>query len=83
MQVLIEGQCIRHDLYGMGIVTESNSDRTTIDFEDHGLKKFVTNIWQAELVGEAPAKPPRRRSARRSKKAIAAAAAKAAAAAAK
>jgi hypothetical protein len=66
VQILAEGQYVRHDLYGMGVVTESNTDRTTIDFDDHGEKKFVTNIWNAELVGEPPAKP---RSKRRSKKA--------------
>src|ERR1700683_5136211 len=49
----------------MGTVTESNTDRTTIDFDDHGVKKFVTSIWSAELVGEAPAQPPTRRRGRR------------------
>jgi hypothetical protein len=61
----------------MGIVTESNSERTTIDFDDHGMKKFVTSIWTAELIGEAPDKPLKksRRGGRR-KKAGAAVAAK-------
>ena len=45
MQTLVEGQSIRHEQYGMGIVTESNHERTTIDFDDHGVKKFVTSIW--------------------------------------
>jgi hypothetical protein len=64
MQVLAEGQNIRHELYGMGVVLTSDSERTTIDFDDHGEKKFVTSIWIAEVVGEAPAKsarPKRRR----------------------
>ena len=68
MQILSEGQYIRHGQYGMGVVTESNGDRTTIQFADHGLKKFVTSIWTAEIVGE-PAKPIRRRGVRRTKKA--------------
>ncbi len=84
MQVLEEGQAIRHDIYGMGIVTESNSERTMIDFDDHGIKKFVTSIWSAELIGEAPDKPLKRtRRGGRRKKAGAAAAAAVAAAAAK
>lgn len=65
MQTLVEGQSIRHDQYGMGVVTESNNDRTTIDFDNHGLKKFVTSIWSAELIGEPPAQPPTKRRGRR------------------
>ena len=65
MQTLVEGQAIRHEQYGMGVVTESNTERTTIDFDNHGLKKFVTSIWSAELIGEPPAQPPTRRRGRR------------------
>ena len=65
MQILSEGQTIRHEQYGVGIVTESNTDRTTIDFDDHGVKRFVTSIWSAELIGEAPAGRPARRRGRR------------------
>jgi hypothetical protein len=72
MQTLVEGQSIRHEQYGMGIVTESNTERTTIDFDDHGVKKFVTSIWSAELIGEPPATPPtKRRGRRKTKKAAA------------
>jgi len=79
VQVLDEGQAVRHDQYGMGVVTESNSERTTIDFDDHGMKKFVTSIWTAELIGEAPDRPLKksRRGGRRKKTAALAAAAKA------
>lgn len=65
MQILSEGQTIRHDQYGVGTVTESNVERTTIDFDDHGVKKFVTSLWSAELIGEAPADRPTRRRGRR------------------
>ncbi|HTW24015.1 MAG TPA: hypothetical protein VMD78_10475 [Candidatus Baltobacteraceae bacterium] len=65
MQILSEGQTIRHEQYGVGTVTESNTERTTIDFDDHGVKKFVTSIWVAELVGEPPAERPTRRRTRR------------------
>ncbi len=76
MQALVEGQTIRHEQYGVGIVTESNNDRTTIDFDDHGVKKFVTSIWTAELIGEPPTERPVRRRGRRkgAKKAVAVAA---------
>jgi hypothetical protein len=65
VQILSEGQTIRHEQYGTGIVTESNTDRTTIDFDDHGVKKFVTSIWSAEVIGEAPSGRPGRRRSRR------------------
>ncbi len=65
MQALVEGQAIKHEQYGMGVVTESNNERTTIDFDNHGVKKFVTSIWTAELIGEPPAQPPTRRRGRR------------------
>lgn len=64
MQVLDAGQTVRHMQYGVGTVTESDSDRTTVEFDDHGMKKFVTSIWSAEVVGEIagrPTKPKRRR----------------------
>ena len=80
MQVLQEGQTIKHEVYGLGVVTSSDPERTAIDFEDHGPKLFVTSIMNAELIGEAPlnpVKPKRRRksaSAAKSAKKTAAAA---------
>jgi hypothetical protein len=65
VQTLVEGQAIRHDQYGLGVVTESNVERTTIDFDNHGVKKFVTSIWSAELIGEPPAERPTKRRGRR------------------
>jgi hypothetical protein len=65
VQTLVEGQTIRHDQYGLGTVTESNVERTTIDFDNHGVKKFVTSIWSAELIGEPPADRPVKRRGRR------------------
>lgn len=65
MQVLEEGQTVRHEQYGIGVVTESNPERTTIDFDNHGVKKFVTSIWTAEVIGDAPADRPSRRRSRR------------------
>ena len=78
MQVLFEGQCIKHEQYGFGIVAQSDAERTTIDFDGVGMKKFVTSLMAMELVGEAPERPTKPR--RRSKKAGATAAARIAAA---
>jgi len=82
VQVLQEGQALKHGVYGLGVVTSSDPERTAIEFDDHGPKLFVTSIMTAELIGEAPlnpVKPKRRRkpkaagAAKAPKKAIAAA----------
>ena len=55
MQILKQNQYLRHAQYGLGVVSESNAERTTIDFEFHGVKKFVTDLMQCELLaGQAP-----------------------------
>jgi len=64
VQVLSTGQQVKHQQYGLGIVTESDTERTLIDFDDHGRKLFVTSLMNAELIGDAPVNParPKRRS---------------------
>lgn len=66
MKALQEGAYIRHFQYGLGVVTESDSERTSIDFDLHGPKKFVTSIM---VVDAAEGTPPKRRRAKKSKKA--------------
>ncbi len=66
MQILSTGQQIKHQQYGLGIVTESDAERTAIDFNDHGRKLFVTSLMTAELIGDAPVNPVRTK--RRSRK---------------
>lgn len=58
MRNLSAGQYIKHLQYGCGVITESDADRTTIDFDIHGLKKFVTSIM---VVEPAEGVPPKRR----------------------
>ena len=69
MKALEEGAYIKHFQYGLGVVTESNSERTSIDFDIHGMKKFVTSIM---VVDAAEGTPPRRRRAKKAKKVVAA-----------
>jgi len=76
VQSMQEGQTIKHEVYGLGIVTASDQERTSVDFDDHGPKLFVTSMMTAELIGEAPATPPKTK--RRRKASTAAKAAKAA-----
>jgi hypothetical protein len=64
-----ESQYLKHAQYGFGVVTESDMERTTIDFETHGKKKFVTSMVQVELVDGDP--PKAARGSRRKKAATA------------
>jgi hypothetical protein len=70
VQVLSTGQQVKHEQYGLGVVTESDAEHTAIDFDDHGRKLFVTTMMNAELIGEAPVNPARakRRSRKSAKK---------------
>jgi hypothetical protein len=68
MKVMKEGQCLKHALYGIGIATASNEERTTIDFYEHGRKMFVTQLLEAELVAEAPPRAPKPRAPKAAKK---------------
>jgi hypothetical protein len=80
LKALEEGAYIKHFQYGLGVVTESNSDRTSIDFDLHGMKKFVTSIL---VVDAAEGTPPKRRRAKKAKKVVAGVVVAAAAAGAK
>jgi hypothetical protein len=61
MKALQEGTYIKHFQYGLGVITASNAERTSIDFDLHGLKKFVTSIMVVELAEGAPPKRSKRR----------------------
>ena len=68
MKALEQGQYIKHFQYGLGVVVESDAERTSIDFDLHGIKKFVTSIMVVEPAGDAP---PKRLRAKHRKKASA------------
>ena len=72
VKALAEGLYIKHFQYGCGVVTQSDTERTTIDFDAHGTKKFVTSMM---VVEPAEGAPPKRSGSRRPKKAVRAAAA--------
>ena len=61
MKTLQEGAYIKHFQYGLGVVTESDSERTSIDFDLHGMKKFITSIMIVEPAEGTPPKRYRRR----------------------
>ncbi len=67
MKAVHQGQYIRHFQYGLGVVTDSDTERTTIDFDLHGIKKFVTSLM---VVDPAEGTPPKRARRKRSKKLV-------------
>ncbi len=67
MKALPKGQYIKHFLYGFGVITESDEECTAIDFDLHGIKKFVTSLM---VVDPAEGTPPKRPRGKRSKKAV-------------
>jgi hypothetical protein len=63
------GQYVHHTKYGNGIIVERDDDRTTVDFDTAGVRKFVTAMASFEMAqGEAPKK---KRSVRRAKPKVA------------
>jgi len=73
VKALVEGLYIKHSQYGCGVVTQSDVERTTIDFDAHGTKKFVTSMM---VVEPAEGTPPKRAGSKRKKAAATAASAK-------
>lgn len=64
------GQYVHHAKYGCGTIVERDENRTVVDFDAAGLKKFVTSIAIFEIAeGTAPKK--KRASSRRVKTAAA------------
>lgn len=64
-----EGQQVKHQQYGLGTILASDEERTSIDFVEHGTKKFVTSMVVLEITDEQPEKKAKKPSrARRSKK---------------
>jgi hypothetical protein len=67
VNAIAQGKYVKHGQYGLGVVTESDAERTSIDFHLHGMKKFVTKLMVVEMSNEAPPPKP---STKRRKKAV-------------
>ena len=68
MNSLAQGKYVKHGQYGLGVVTHSDAERTSIDFHLHGPKKFATKLMVVEISNEAP--PPKLTATKRRKKAV-------------
>jgi len=54
MTALPKGQYVKHYRYGFGVITESDDEGTSIEFELRGTKKFVTKLMVVELSDLTP-----------------------------
>lgn len=55
-----EGQNVKHQQYGLGTILASDEERTSIEFVEHGTKKFVSSMVVLELTDEKPPKKARK-----------------------
>ena len=62
-----KGARVSQSTYGAGTITDTDSNHTVIDFDNHGPRKFVTSLVVLESTNE-PA-PERAKPARRAKRA--------------
>lgn len=61
------GARVSQGQYGPGTVIESDQHHTVIDFDDHGVRKFVTMMVELESsTVAAPVKTKRRATRKRS-----------------
>jgi len=60
-----KGDRVLQATYGPGTLTDVNEFHTVIDFDQHGIRKFITKLVVLESTAE-PA-PARAKAARRSK----------------
>jgi hypothetical protein len=70
-----QGAQVEHQKFGLGTVISSNEDRMVIKFDDHGEKKFLTQIVMTSLKKSDRAAPVEKRASRARKPKVAPAAA--------
>jgi hypothetical protein len=45
-----EGLRVSHEVFGAGVTMASSGGRTSVQFDDHGVKSFVTSLLKLELL---------------------------------
>jgi hypothetical protein len=62
-----QGTQVEHLKFGLGSVISSSEERIVIKFDDHGEKKFVTNMVMGSLKKSDRQPPAEKKGARRKK----------------
>jgi hypothetical protein len=67
VQPYVKGDRVVQPQYGPGTIADANAEHTIIDFDNHGVRTFITSMVTLERTNE-PA-PVRVKATRRTKKA--------------
>jgi hypothetical protein len=62
-----QGAQVEHQKFGLGTVLSHSEERIVIKFDDHGEKKFVTNLVIGNLKKSDRERPVEKKGARRKK----------------
>ena len=62
-----QGAQVEHTKFGLGTVLSSSEERMVIKFDDHGEKKFVTNMVMGNLKRSDRQPPAEKKGSRRKK----------------
>ena len=62
-----QGAQVEHQKFGLGTVMSSSDERIVIKFDDHGEKKFVTNLVMGSLKKSDRLPPAEKKRASRKK----------------
>jgi hypothetical protein len=62
-----QGAQVEHQKFGLGTVLSSTDERIVIKFDDHGEKKFVTNLVMGSLKKSDRQPPAEKKRASRKK----------------
>ena len=62
-----QGAQVEHQKFGLGTVLSSSEERIVIKFDDHGEKKFVTNMVMGSLKKSDRQPPAEKKRASRKK----------------
>jgi hypothetical protein len=62
-----QGAQVEHQKFGLGTVMSSSEERIVIKFDDHGEKKFVTNLVMGSLKKSDRQPPAEKKRASRKK----------------
>lgn len=69
MALHAKGDRVTQANYGAGTVTDVNAHHTVIDFDEHGVRTFVTNLVKLEPTTEARPAPRASTARKRTKRA--------------
>jgi hypothetical protein len=72
VKIYAKGDRVSQAQYGPGTITDANAMHTVIDFDQHGVRRFVTSLVVLETTTEpAPVRAKAKRASKRTVKPVA------------